>query len=151
MRERLLLVLCCFASASVALAQDSSLQERLALAVDLPTPRERKAAAYELARDEEVTLEQWEEACRDFEPRGLPPSVEFLSMIHEDLFETEVDLQVLDQVERTELAIHVPPSYDPEEPHGLLLLLQRGKDLEQDREQRGLHQGADASGERPRS
>lgn len=83
----------------------------LARAVDLPTSAERRAAVADLlARSTDV--DAWRARCAAFgafEPLEPGPSRQ------------TVDLQVLDQVEPTEVHLYVPKGYDPARPAPLLL------------------------------
>jgi predicted esterase len=93
------------ALAAGAPAQDApDLQALLAAAVDLPTAAARADAARELARRKDVDLDAWLAAARAFAPRGEVTPGQRVEV---------VDLTVGDVVERTELAIFVPPDYDP--------------------------------------
>lgn len=86
---------------------------RLAGAVDLATPEERQARARELARDEDVSLEQWLAACESFEP--LPFGWE------QGPNRFTVDLPVRGGPESTTLFVVPPPAVDGPAP--LLVVL----------------------------
>lgn len=84
----------------------------LARAVDQPTPAARRDAADRLAEQPGVSLDDWLAACAAFgrfEPRDDGPTRQ------------TVDLQVLDQVESTEVFLYVPKGYVPGRPAPLLL------------------------------
>jgi pimeloyl-ACP methyl ester carboxylesterase len=82
----------------------------LAAVVDLPTPKERRAAAFGLARREDVTLEGLLAAMRAFAPRGAPQAG------------TTNQTVPLLGVE-TDITIHVPESHRHTQPAGLILAL----------------------------
>lgn len=92
-------------------APRDALPALLASAVDLPTPIARRAAVKGLlARTQDV--DAWRAACAafgTFEPLAPGPGRQ------------TVDLQVLDQVESTEVHLYVPKGYDPAKPAPLLL------------------------------
>ena len=89
----------------------TDLRAELARTVDLPTREQRHKAVDELltkSRD----VAQWTAACASFgtfAPLEPGPSRQ------------TIELQVLDQIERTELFLFVPKSYDPSKPAPLLL------------------------------
>ncbi|MFK7742006.1 MAG: hypothetical protein AB8H80_16945 [Planctomycetota bacterium] len=87
------------------------LTDRLAAVVDRKTPAERQAGVAELL-SYSGELDAWLDACRRF---GTFASLAAGAGTHTQ------DLQVLDQVESTELHLFVPKSYDPAKPAPLLL------------------------------
>jgi dienelactone hydrolase len=89
----------------------SDLRAELARVVDLPTPAARQKGVDELlAKSRDVA--QWTAACASFGTFApLEPGAS----------RQTVELQVLDKVERTELFLFVPKSYDPQKPSPLLL------------------------------
>lgn len=97
-------------------ALHAELALRLEAAVDLATPREREQEARRLASIREARLEDWLALCADFRPR---PSRDWTPGPHS----LRVDLQVLDEVEDTELNAWIPASYDESQPAPLMLVL----------------------------
>lgn len=84
---------------------------RLATVVDRSTPAERLAGVDELLAEAD-DVQAWLAACRAFGTFAeLPVGAST----------READLQVLDAVEKTELHLYVPRSYDPAKPAPLLL------------------------------
>ena len=95
-----------------ALAKPADLATELAAAVDLSTPRQRRAAAHKLAQRKDVTLEQWTAAAAafgSFEAMPAGPSTR------------RIALTVLGRIEKTEITVYVPPGYEPKRPAPLLL------------------------------
>lgn len=90
----------------------TSLHEELARLVDAPTPASRRLAAEALAAQNLATVAQWTEACRTF---GTFAAKE------PGPTKQKVLLQVLDQVEPTEVHLFFPQGYDPQRPAPLLL------------------------------
>jgi dienelactone hydrolase len=88
------------------------LAAHLARAVDRPTAAARREAADRLVREPGATLDDWLAACATF---GTFEAME------PGLTRRTVDLQVLDQVEATEVFLYVPSGYDPARPAPLLL------------------------------
>lgn len=82
----------------------------LARVIDLPTPAARAAAVPELLAITDE-LERWHEVCRAF---GA------FAALQPGLMSEKLDLQVLDQVERTDTFLYVPKGYDPTKPAPLL-------------------------------
>jgi len=89
-------------------------KERLHEAVSLPTAKARANAAKALARDREISLEDWLVLMQDF---GAFPEVET------GLQTVDVPLQIDGKVEDTELVLYLPSTYHAEKPWPLLLLL----------------------------
>ncbi|MCB9876212.1 MAG: alpha/beta hydrolase fold domain-containing protein [Planctomycetes bacterium] len=114
----MLAVVAAFAASTVLLAPQQpttsggpDLVAALTKAVDLPTAAERQAAVKELlALDDHV--DRWLEICRSF---GT------FAQLEPGLLHREVELRVLDRVEKTQLYLYVPKSYDPSKPAPLLL------------------------------
>ena len=100
--------------ALLSLACTVSAQEpELAAAVDLPTRKERRKAALELAKND-VSLDAWLLSMQGFLPRGRArPGTERVN----------VDLLVEGKRERTEITTFVPESYRSTKPAPLLLTL----------------------------
>ena len=82
----------------------------VAAVVDLPTAKERRVAALELARREDVTLDGLLAAMRAFAPRGAPQ----VGTANETVPVLGVE---------TEITIHIPESYRAAQPAGLILAL----------------------------
>ena len=101
-------------SVPAAPTQEPDLGARLAAAVDLPLPEERRAAARALALDESVSLEAWLEACRAFPSIGEVTTGTRIE---------EAQLHAEGELETTPIAIHVPAGYRPGTPAPLLLAL----------------------------
>jgi poly(3-hydroxybutyrate) depolymerase len=95
-----------------AAAAPASLHAELARVVDLPDAGSRAKAAGELAAKNVATVEQWLAACASF---GTFAPLEPGPTRH------DVELRVLDQVERTEVFLYVPAGYDAAKPAPLLL------------------------------
>ena len=96
-----------------AAGSDRELAAALAAAVDLPTPAVRAQQVDALlTRSDDV--DRWLAICRSF--GGHAP-------LEPGPHEHTVDLQVLDQVERTEVHLFVPKAYDPQQPAPLLVWL----------------------------
>jgi len=88
------------------------LAAELARSVDLRTPAERRQAADALAARPGVTFAQVQAACRAFGTfAAREPGQERF----------DVELQVLDKLERTEVYLYTPKGYDPTRPAPLLL------------------------------
>ena len=68
LRSALSAALLAGAFTTAGMAQNPDLTADLAAAVDLATPAKRQAAAIELARREDVELEDWLAACASFAP-----------------------------------------------------------------------------------
>lgn len=86
----------------------------LAEAVDLPTAKERRKAARELADRDDVELEQWLQLAREF------GNFEALEAGERS---DRVALPIGDAVETTELAWYVPKDYDPSRAHPVILAI----------------------------
>jgi len=114
---RLLAALACcsgMAATPAQSGQSGAPVAELGKAVAAATPALRRAAAEALAKVPGVGVEQWLQACAHFgEFAALAPGPD----------RQQVDLQVLDAVERTELCLYVPPHYDAGKPAPLLLAL----------------------------
>ncbi len=95
------------------------LDTRLAELVALPTAAERKRRARELAQDHTVGVDEWRAAIRAFSSYpAYPPGVG----------SERATLDVGGQKEETELAVYVPPGYDPAQASPMLLLLHGSSD-----------------------
>jgi len=93
--------------------EPEQLAAALAAAVDTATPAERLAQVNELlTRSSDV--DTWLDVCRSFGTFEQLPA---------GLLEEKLDLQVLDQVEQTEVFLYVPKRYDPGKPAPLLIWL----------------------------
>ncbi|MEE8105589.1 MAG: hypothetical protein V3T86_08665 [Planctomycetota bacterium] len=90
---------------------NKALTEALAAAIDLPTPKERRAAADDLAK-REVTLDQWRAAMKGLRPRAAAEEGQ--------QFES-ARLVVDGKREETDLHYYVPRDYDPEAKSPLML------------------------------
>ncbi len=88
--------------------------QRLEQLVDLPTPKQRSAAARALAKDDSVSIDAWLRAMRKF---GR------FSAVRPGRHRHTVDLLVEGKTERTELAAYVPKSYRATRPARLLVVL----------------------------
>ena len=95
-----------------------TLEEEIAAAVGLPTPKARAAAASAIAGRADVTLPLLLEAMRSFGTFAKQDP----GLHHET-----APLQVGDKVETTELHVFVPASYDPAKPAPLLLFFHGAK------------------------
>jgi len=106
----LLCIILCAAKTAVADPPD------LAALVDLPTPKARRAAAREFAKDADLTLQAVLVAARAFRPRaGLA--------IQAGASRQTASLRVGDSTEETSITVSVPERYDPSKPTPLLLYL----------------------------
>lgn len=85
----------------------------LAEAVDAATPAARRAKVDDLLTLS-ADLDAWLQACRGFGS---------FEQLEAGLLEERLDLQVLDQVEKTEVYLYVPQGYDPGRPAPLLIWL----------------------------
>src|SRR5688572_13480385 len=95
-----------------AAAKTTQLHGDLTRAVDLPTVDARRKAADELAAKPGITLTEWAAACASFGTfAALEPGPS----------RQTVELQVLDQVVKTEAFLFVPKRYDASKPAPLLL------------------------------
>ncbi len=110
-------------AAELDLEKANAWSARLAQVVDLPTPAERAKGARKLAATKDVSLEEWLEICRTFLPLPKSAMARPLASQHDNIFQVQVDLQVMGKVESTEIAFAVPVGYLPRVPCGLLLLL----------------------------
>lgn len=94
-------------------AANADLVRDLAQAIDRESPKGRAASAGILAARGDVALPAWIAAAKALAPRGAVP---------EPGRKTEdVDLPVLDRMERTSLEVHVPKGYAPGTPAPLIL------------------------------
>ncbi len=97
-----------------ALAAEPTPHQRLHEAVSLPTAKARANAAKALARDREISLEEWLAVMQGF---GIFPEVESgVQTVH-------VPLRIDGKEEKTELVLYVPSAYDAEKAWPLLMLL----------------------------
>lgn len=97
-----------------ALAAEPTPHQRLHEAVSLPTAKARAKAAKALARDREISLEEWLAVMQGF---GIFPEVESgVQTVH-------VPLRIDGKEEKTELVLYVPSAYDAEKAWPLLMLL----------------------------
>lgn len=97
-----------------AVAEGQTPHQRLHQAVSLPTAKARAKAAKALAKDREISLEDWLGVMQDF---GLFEEKEAGLQV------VQVPLQVDGESENTELVLYVPKSYQPGRAWPLLLLL----------------------------
>ena len=104
--------------AAGGLAAGSAAQEiDLHAIVDLPTRKQRRAAAVALAKREGVTVEGLLRAAREFEPAPV-------TRRRQPGGGTEaVELAVAGQSERTRISVHLPTRYDAAKPTPLILYL----------------------------
>ena len=86
----------------------------LAAADDLPTAKQRRKAALDLAKRSDVKLEQWLDIAANFGEFDSHPAGSHME---------EVPLQVGEEIELTQIHYWVPESYDPSKPTPLLLAL----------------------------
>ena len=127
-------------SPGIPAGQDSDraqLHRQLAEAVDLPNARARRSAARELAKQEDVPLQAWLEACATFTPRtgGLPEGVSAHT----------VELQFAQQTAPCDVHVYVPPGLEEELAVPLLVLL-HGTGGSGDSAHQGWHPVADHLG-----
>ncbi len=109
-------------------AAEAERVRELALAIDRESPKARAASAGILAARTDVPIPAWIAAAKALGPRGTAP---------EPGRRTEdVDLPVLDRMERTSLEVHVPKGYAPGTPAPLILAFHgaggRGADAMED-------------------
>ena len=100
--------------AGLAVAQDP-LSAELARAVDLATPKQRRAAALELAARKDVTLDRWLAAVRAFETSGT------FGAMPTGPKNYIVSMRVLRKVEKTKITVYVPTKYRPGRPAPLMI------------------------------
>jgi len=118
-----LFLLSCFAHAQAEPEQSVQLDQAavrelahaaLQTAVDLPTVKERRKRARELAEDERWSLQDWQAVCADF-----GEFEQWAAGVSSHL----VDLPVGDAVEETDILVFVPETYRADQPHAMLLAL----------------------------